>query len=219
MEVNKIGAARRSGGACLYPQVTRHQGGRRRKSPSARKSRPIPMADSVGLAVPEGTRSYPRATRHPQVQGFPVDCTAGEFPHLGRRSPLGARWKMAGNAIPVPLAEWVGGRLRAPGQVAESVMMSPWTARVWPDAACNLDGKIEAVTISEWPLRRKWVGLERFLKHPTSELSERACAGFLVRARSGKLRFAPGFLEAVALQARASESPRSRVQHAKPLTR
>jgi DNA (cytosine-5)-methyltransferase 1 len=154
-----------------------------------------------------------------RMQGFPVDCTAGEFPHLGRRSPLGARWKMVGNAIPVPLAEWVGGRLRAPGQVAESVMMSPWTARVWPDAACNLDGKIEAVTISEWPLRRKWVGLERFLKHPTSELSERACAGFLIRARSGKLRFAPGFLEAVALQARASESPRSRVQHAKPLTR
>lgn len=166
---------------------------------------------------PTGRMVTPHICDAERMQGFPVDCTAGDFPHLGRRSPLGARWKMVGNAIPVPLAEWVGQRLQEPGKVARSVAMAPWTERVWPDSACNVNGEIQKVTVSEWPVRRKWIGLEKFLKHPTSELSERACAGFLLRARAGKLNFAPGFLEAVALQAGAVGTGSGRVRRVKPV--
>jgi DNA (cytosine-5)-methyltransferase 1 len=143
-----------------------------------------------------------------RLQGFEVDCTCGNFEHLGRRSPLGARWKLVGNAVPVPLAEWVGSRLVATETVSLASRVSPWRGGVWPNAACNTDGEIQEVQVSEWPCRRRWIGLQRFLRFPTAELSQRACAGFLARTKLGKLNFSKGFLRAVERQAGGSASYR-----------
>lgn len=137
-----------------------------------------------------------------RLQGFRSGCTDACFPHA-RKSSIGARWKLVGNAIPVPLAAWIGKRLITPNGVPSQIVAKPWDGRVWPNAAYNEGKQVLAVEISEWPVRRKWVGLEQFLRYPTNPLSSRACAGFHSRAITGKLNFAPGFLSAVAKQARS----------------
>jgi len=135
-----------------------------------------------------------------RLQGFRSGCTDACFPNA-RKSSTGARWKLIGNAIPVPLAAWIGKRLRSPNGEPSELVTEPWDGRVWPNAAFNEGKRVFAVDISEWPVRRKWVGLEKFLRYPTNLLSSRACAGFHSRAVNGKLHFAPGFLSAVAKQA------------------
>lgn len=136
-----------------------------------------------------------------RLQGFRSGCTDAYFPNA-RKSSVGARWKLVGNAIPVPLAAWIGKRLVSPNGVPSELVAEPWDGRVWPNAAYGDGSRVFAVEISEWPVRRKWVGLEQFLRYPPSALSSRACAGFHSRAVSGKLNFTDGFLAAVAKQAR-----------------
>jgi DNA (cytosine-5)-methyltransferase 1 len=147
-----------------------------------------------------------------RLQGFRSGCTEACFPHA-RKSSTGARWKLVGNAIPVPLAAWIGRRLRVPNGVPSELDARAWDGRVWPNAAFNEGKRVFSVEVSEWPVRRKWVGLTQFLRYPTAPLSSRACAGFHSRAVSGKLNFAVGFLSAVAKQARrarSAPSPRPR---------
>jgi DNA (cytosine-5)-methyltransferase 1 len=48
-----------------------------------------------------------------------------------------------------------------------------------------------------WPVRKPQTPLKEFLRFPTEPLSAKATAGFLSRARSGSLRFPPGFLTKV----------------------
>jgi len=52
------------------------------------------------------------------------------------------------------------------------------------------------VAASTWPVHEQYEGLAGFLDE-SRLLSARATAGFLRRARSGRLRFAPGFLDDV----------------------
>ena len=154
-----------------------------------------------------------------RLQGFRSGCTDACFPY-SRKSSVGARWKLVGNAIPVPLAAWIGKRLIAPNGVPSQLVAKPWDGRVWPNAAYNEGKRVFAVEISEWPVRRKWVGLEQFLKYPTTPLSSRACAGFHSRTIRGKLNFASGFLSAVAKQARRPRVTRnSRTRRAQAMAR
>jgi DNA (cytosine-5)-methyltransferase 1 len=52
------------------------------------------------------------------------------------------------------------------------------------------------VPASTWPVQHPYEDLSGFLEE-SKLLSARATAGFLRRARSGRLRFAPGFLDTV----------------------
>jgi len=131
-----------------------------------------------------------------RLQGFDAGWTDIEF--NGSKIKPGARWRMVGNAVPVPVAEWLGERLVEPGPQGNHLNCSPWEGGVWPNAAYGERGTIFRVEISEWPRVPKLPGLSEFLSHEPSKLSARAAAGFLKRAQSGSLRFAPGFLDAVA---------------------
>jgi DNA (cytosine-5)-methyltransferase 1 len=128
-----------------------------------------------------------------RLQGFPTDWTK-PAEAVTRK---GQRWKLVGNAVSVPVAEWIGRRLREPGKVLDfdTAVLKPHTP--WPMAAWNVGQGRVRVTASEWPVRRKQQSLSTFLRYPTAPLSAKATAGFLSRAQVAPLNFDDGFLDAI----------------------
>jgi len=128
-----------------------------------------------------------------RLQGFPRGWTSPADEVYSR--PRRLRWPLAGNAVCVPVAEWVGRRLRGsqPGQVPDRRPLV--SGARWPWAACGSKQGRFAVDVSMRPTQRQFVPLQQFLNDPLTPLSERAASGFLSRAREGKLRFGDGFLE------------------------
>ncbi len=134
-----------------------------------------------------------------RLQGFPADWTA---PAEGEGRRAGARWKLVGNAVSVPVAEWLGGRLRVPAEYSDALDTELAPTDRWPTAAWGgPHGRCKA-PVSEWPVRRQAPGILEFLDFDPKPLSVRAAGGFLKRARSGTLRFPEGFLADVAEHAR-----------------
>jgi DNA (cytosine-5)-methyltransferase 1 len=154
---------------------------------------------SIGIPSPPAILLESREVVTPSIrdaerlQGFPTDWTqpAEEVTRKGQR------WKLVGNAVSVPVAEWIGRRLREPGKVLDfsAAALKPHTP--WPTAAWNVGQGRVRVAASEWPVRRKQQPLSMFLRYPTAPLSAKATAGFLSRAEVAPLNFAAGFLDAV----------------------
>ena len=67
----------------------------------------------------------------------------------------------------------------------------------WPTAVWNVGEGRMSVAASEWPVRRWYISLDKFLRYEPTPLSVRATSGFLRRTEVAKLRFPPGFIEAV----------------------
>jgi DNA (cytosine-5)-methyltransferase 1 len=67
----------------------------------------------------------------------------------------------------------------------------------WPTAAWNVGEGRMIVSASEWPVKKRYISLDTFLKYALTPLSVRATSGFLRRTGVAKLRFPPGFIEAV----------------------
>jgi DNA (cytosine-5)-methyltransferase 1 len=129
-----------------------------------------------------------------RLQGFPPDWTAPGVDST-RRSE-GARWKMVGNAVSVPVAEWLGCRLRQPAEAVESAHVDLPDSG-WPTAAAGIEGRRYQIKVSRWPVRLPREHLDTFLQFEPRPLSQRATAGFLSRAEASRLRFPQGFLHAV----------------------
>jgi DNA (cytosine-5)-methyltransferase 1 len=131
-----------------------------------------------------------------RLQGFDADWTlpALEAPRVRR----GHRWKLVGNAVSVPVAEWVGMRLAAPGTFDNSRLGALLGRGVsWPKAAFGAKGDVYPVDVTLWPVRREAQHLSDFLAFRLTPLSARAALGFHSRAVKAKLNFQDGFLEAV----------------------
>jgi DNA (cytosine-5)-methyltransferase 1 len=128
-----------------------------------------------------------------RLQGFPKNWTRP----AERVAKKGARWKLVGNAVSVPAARWLGRRFKKPGAPLEFATHPMHGHRHWPTAAWNMgDGRMTVVA-SEWPIRYAYKSLQAFLKHEPQPLSAKATAGFLERADRAKLRFEPGFKDAL----------------------
>lgn len=130
-----------------------------------------------------------------RIQGFEPDWTAPSLMVPGVR--VGHRWKLAGNAVSVPVARWVGSRLAEPGIFAAPNSRRLPRGAAWPKAAWGHAGEVFSSEVSMWPLDVKHPHLSDFVRFPTKPLSARAAAGFLKRARISSLRFEKGFLEAI----------------------
>lgn len=130
-----------------------------------------------------------------RLQGFPSDWTVGAL--KARRK--NARWKLVGNAVSVPVAQWLGGRLVKPTSYdATSDAMLPRTGHRWPKAAWGTTKERRSVAVTGWPDRQQYRHLHSFLRYPGTPLSVRATQGFLERLNRGTLTCFPnGFKEHV----------------------
>lgn len=134
-----------------------------------------------------------------RLQGFAADWTAPAHAD-GRR--VGGRWKLIGNAVSVPVAEWLGERLQRPRSYSDVLDVELSAVDRWPKAAWGGPEGHYRAAVSDWPIHRPAPQLLEYLEHPLKPLSARAATGFLKRARSGRLRFPNGFLADVAEHAR-----------------
>lgn len=124
------------------------------------------------------------------LQGFPRGWTKAVQPDR-------ARWKLVGNAVSVPVAEWLARRLQRPGKYRPDGESRLVDAAKWPSAARGARGERFAVSVSEWPLRKRYRPLSQFLREDGAPLSQRAAAGFLKRATASSLHFEEGFLKSL----------------------
>lgn len=142
----------------------------------------------------DGSITTPDLRDAERLQGFKKDWTAPAAEAPGVREAH--RWKLVGNAVSVPVAEWIGKRLADPrGDLPASTALTQGAA--WPRAAWGHKGKVYAVDVSTFPVREHPQSLREFLRFATTPLSHRATAGFLSRAMVSSLRFQEGFLDDV----------------------
>lgn len=83
---------------------------------NSRRVVPTLGSDGMGMAVGSGVRRL-TPTEYERLQGFPDGwtCLCGIEPYstAGCRCPDGARYEAGGNAVAVPVVEWIGRRLLA----------------------------------------------------------------------------------------------------------
>jgi DNA (cytosine-5)-methyltransferase 1 len=143
----------------------------------------------------DGMIATPDVRDAERLQGFDADWTRTALDVAGVRP--GHRWKLVGNAVSVPVAEWVGERLANPVGFAQRSVSELPAGAPWPRAAWGHKGRVVGMEVSMWPVHWAREHLEQFIHYPLTPLSERAAAGFLARTRKSRLSFQPGFLEAV----------------------
>jgi DNA (cytosine-5)-methyltransferase 1 len=142
----------------------------------------------------DGSISTPDLRDAERLQGFEAGWTAPAAEVSGVRQSH--RWKLVGNAVSVPVAEWIGRRLVRPtGDAPEGTLLQRGVA--WPRAAWGHKGCVYAVDVSTFPERKPAPSLRDFLRFQRRPLSHRAASGFLSRALVSGLRFEDGFLEDV----------------------
>jgi DNA (cytosine-5)-methyltransferase 1 len=163
--------------------------------PTLKNGSTLGIASPPAILLPGGNIVTPDIRDAERLQGFPADWTA-PAEAVARAS---WRWSLVGNAVSVPVAQWAGERLAAPGRYDRARDGGALSAGArWPRAARFNGRERRAVALSDFPLWEPREPLHLFLDHPGKPLSARASAGFLSRTERARLRFAPGFREAVA---------------------
>jgi DNA (cytosine-5)-methyltransferase 1 len=128
-----------------------------------------------------------------RLQGFEADWTSMASP----QGKVGARWKLVGNSVAVPMAEWVGHRLRSKNLYDAFADAPLGTMDPWPKAGWGSRGKRFGSRADEWPTATPAIPLLNFLKFPLKPLSIPASAGFQKRASASSLKLDPSFLRGV----------------------
>lgn len=158
--------------------------------PTLKNGSTVGIPSPPAILMPDGRIIKPNIRDAERLQGFDADWTV--------MAPERSRWSLVGNAVSVPVAAWLGKRLKQPGRYDET-RDRPWPLKLgsFPRAARYDGATRHAVDIGAFPAWKRREPLHRFLHHEAPLLSVRATAGFLSRAEASTLRFVPGFLEAV----------------------
>ena len=163
--------------------------------PTLKNGSTIGIASPPAVLMPDGRIVKLSVRDGERLQGFDSDWT---LPAEAVARPS-ARWGLIGSAVSVPVAQWIGDRLGAPGVYDLCRDYSFSIAGRAPRAA-RFDGKSRfAVRISADPVGIAPKPLSDFMD-PAAEqqlLSLKAALGFLSRTRRARLRFEPGFISAV----------------------
>ena len=160
---------------------------------------PLKVGSALGIAsppavlFPDGEVLTPSLEACERLQGF--ECGWTDIP--GGAIKRGARWRMVGNAVSVPVAQWVAARIQDPGEVADFGEISLANWRGWPDAAWNVGGERIGINATDRPLSAPRPSIVDFRDPTWSRLSDRALDGFIRRAEAGGLRMPDGFLNAL----------------------
>ena len=160
---------------------------------------PLKVGSALGIPsppavlFPDGEVLTPSLEACERLQGFESGWT--DVPGVAIKK--GARWRMVGNAVSVPVAQWVAERTQNPGEVADFGENSFTNCHRWPDAAWNVEGKRIGVNATDRPLSVPSASIADFRDPTWSRLSDRALGGFIGRAEAGGLRMPDGFLNAI----------------------
>jgi len=146
-----------------------------------------------GIWMPDDSIGTPTLTDSERLQGFATNWTR-PAETVARQS---FRWKLVGNAVSVPVAKWLGGRLAKPGPFRISGVQPVIGGRAWPTNAWNVGQGRFTGDVSEWPKAFKTKRLDEFLNDDLKPLSHRATAGFVGRLKRSNLRLEDGFLDAL----------------------
>ena len=161
--------------------------------PTLKNGSTIGIPSPPAILLPDGRIVKPDLRDAERLQGFVEDWTQAAD-RVGARA---CRWGLVGNAVCVPVAAWIGRRLRAPGSYDRARDLALRFDVTLPSAA-RYDGNTrKAVAISADPIGEAPPAFAQFLLHPGQILGRRATTGFLRRTRQGRLRFQPGFIELV----------------------
>lgn len=151
-----------------------------------------------GLAIPsppaiwclDGSFVTPDIRDAERLQGFPADWTK-PVERVGRDS---RRWGLVGNAVSVPVARWIGQRLRRPGHCSLKDARELTSRDRWPNCGWNIgDGRC-TTHLSAFPKAFERRSLNSFLRYPPKPLSLRAAQGFLGRLLRSRLRYEEQFV-------------------------
>lgn len=157
--------------------------------PTLKNGSTIGIASPPAIILPDGSVITPDIRDAERLQGFSEDWTVA----AESVSKASIRWSLVGNAVSVPVAEWLGRRLKTPGQYEAQRDMPLKVVKSWPRAA-RFDGKNRySVEIGDYPVWMDREPLVEFLRYPGKPLSARATRGFLSRTERAKLRFPDGF--------------------------
>jgi DNA (cytosine-5)-methyltransferase 1 len=159
--------------------------------PTLKNGSTVGIASPPAILLPTGEVVTPDIHDAERLQGFPAGWTEPATT-VGRAS---LRWTLVGNAVTVPVAEWLGARLAKPGAYDTERDRNLADDARWPKAA-RFDGACrKRVEIGAFPVWRERPPLVDFLRFPGKPLSARATRGFLSRTERSTLRFVPGFIE------------------------
>lgn len=140
----------------------------------------------------DGSITTPNIADAERLQGFAAGWTEPAAEVSGVRGTH--RWKLIGNAVSVPVAQWIGERLFAnDGDALKGSALARGVG--WPRAAWGYKGRVYAVDSSTFPVRKRIPSLRDFLRFPRAPLSHRAVSGFLRRADVSCLRFEKAFID------------------------
>ena len=163
--------------------------------PTLKNGSTIGIASPPAVLMPDGRVVKLGIRDGERLQGFDTDWT---LPAEDVAKPS-ARWGLVGSAVSVPVAEWLGGRLNRPGAYAPG-RDTPFPSSGMAPRAARFDGRRRyAVSIGTDPIGLRPPSVAAFMREGEQRelLSAKASAGFLARTRRAKLRFPPGFIDAV----------------------
>jgi DNA (cytosine-5)-methyltransferase 1 len=166
-----------------------------------------PLKGGSGLSIPsppavwdKSTRSFfsPGITDAERLQGFRSGWTS-PVTSIGLSDRV--RWRLVGNAVSVPIARWIGKRLKTYREEVldpRALPLSRSTRRAnfgWGGPKLIAQA---AYLPSEGPAKPKFSSISEFRFEDTSLLSNRAAAGFLGRLVESPLRVEEAFLRDLA---------------------
>jgi DNA (cytosine-5)-methyltransferase 1 len=143
---------------------------------------PIKVGSGLGIPSPpavwfaDGRIATPDIGDLERLQGFPIGHTA-----IADESKKRSRARLVGNAVSVPIAEWLGQRLCRPGRYDGAHDWALGQDARWPSAAWGERGSRYESSASTFPRSDLMPPLAEFLREEGTELSSRACAGLLNR--------------------------------------
>jgi len=154
---------------------------------------PLKAGSSIGIPsppavlFPDGSVKIPTIETAERLQGFPAGWT--------KAAPARLRWRLVGNAVSPPVVSWIAAQMASPRSWDRMGAVTMPDCPTWPLAAWG-DGKGArlAVDCAEAPAAPK-IGHLSESDFEWRDLSERALAGFIGRARDGGLRYPLGFLD------------------------
>lgn len=170
----------------------------------------IPSAPAVWFPRRSPGRAFvtPTIEAAEELQGFPRGWTGDDTDDYEHRR---ARWRLVGNAVSVPVAEWLGRSLLAPdprGERAINGRFHPSSAG-WPEAAYGAKGECHVANVTASPVQNRQVHtLRAILTNSSAPLSSRAALGFVTRLDHSNLTCVPGsFREALYAHLEARATP------------